>query len=164
VSPGSRDSISRPNGRPAGPNCLDPRTIRSFDLLKGVTLYSRAMIDISVGIGETKKGHSLDGPHWPRLRGNRQHYHGQAHTRRTKLPEDHFECPLLLQAMIPLCRMSCGPEQAGLTCSAISAGSPKSFFCNLWYFCIVFDARDLRIIKRKHLRALGFDFCRDVRR
>ena len=93
--PGSRDSISRRDGSPADPNCLDPGTIRSFDLLKGVTLYSRAMIDISEGIGETKKGHSIDGPHRPRLRGNRQRHHAQAHTGGggTKLPEDHFGCP-----------------------------------------------------------------------
>jgi hypothetical protein len=72
------------------------------------------MIHISEGIGKTKKGHSIDGPHRPRLRGNRQHHHAQAHTGGgTKLPEDHFGGPLFSQRMTSLYRMRCGPEQAG---------------------------------------------------
>src|SRR6202023_1203490 len=107
------DSIFRRNGRPADPNCLDPRTVRGLDLLNGVTLDSWPMIDISVGIGEAKKGHSIDGPHRPRLRGNR-HHNAQAHTDGgTKLPEGHFGCPLFSQRMTSLYRTSCGPEQAG---------------------------------------------------
>jgi hypothetical protein len=94
VSPGPRDSIFRRDGSPTGPHYLDPRTIRGFDLVKGVTLQSWPMIDISKGIGATKKRHSIDGPHRPRLRGNRQHHYAQAHTRRANLPEDHFGCPL----------------------------------------------------------------------
>src|ERR1700730_13786648 len=71
------------------------------------------MIDISVGIRETKKRHSIDGPDRPRLRGNRRRHHAQAQTPRTNLPEAHFECPLFLQAMTCLYRTSCGSEQAG---------------------------------------------------
>jgi hypothetical protein len=44
-----------------------------------------------------------------------QDTHGQAHTRRTKLPEDHFECPLLLQAM----------RMLGTTSSSSSANSRR---------------------------------------
>ena len=93
----SGDSIFCRNRSPTDPNYLDPRTIRGFDRLKGVTLNSWPMIDISVRVGVTKKRHALDGSHRPSLRGNRQHHHAQARTRRTKLPEDHFGSPLCRQ-------------------------------------------------------------------
>src|SRR5690242_981842 len=63
VSPGSRDSIFRRDRRPAAPNRLDlPSLQRVPPPAEGVTLDSWPMIDISVGIGDTKKRHSIDGP------------------------------------------------------------------------------------------------------
>lgn len=109
-----RNSIFRGNGSSAGPYCYGPWTVRGFDLLKGVTLYYWTVIDIAKRIGETKKRHSVDSPHWPRLRRNRQHHHAQAHARgRSKLPEDHFGYPLVLKVMTCYSRMTCGPQQAG---------------------------------------------------
>lgn len=94
---GSGDSIFCRNRSPTDPSYLDPRTIRGFDRLKGVTLHSWPMVNIPGRIGETEKRHSLDGSQRPRLRGNRQRQHAQACTRRTKLLEDHFGSPLCRQ-------------------------------------------------------------------
>jgi hypothetical protein len=87
-------SIFRRHRNATRPYCLELRAIQSFDLLKGVTLHSWPVIDISVRIGETKKRHSLDGPHGPGLRGNRQHHHAQTCDNRGRAKLNHFGIPL----------------------------------------------------------------------
>src|SRR5208337_5529960 len=94
ILPGERRLISRRNRSAAGPYFLDPRAIRGINFLNVVTFHSWRIVDISVRIRETKKRHSLDRAHWPRLGGNRHSHYTQdcADGGCTKL--DHFGIPL----------------------------------------------------------------------
>lgn len=94
---GPGGSVFRRHRHTTDPCFLDPRAIRSFDLLEGVTFHFWRVICIAERIGESKKWHSRNGPHRPCLRGSWQC--GQAHHAQTNAESggcaklDHFQFP-----------------------------------------------------------------------